>query len=66
MDNVDYIDIPLQITAQPLVCYATDILNLIATTGTPVAIAWNRDGSNSNAIRFIGGGGAFGWFGFFK
>ena len=66
MDNVDYIDIPLQITAQPLVCYATDILNLIATTGTPVATAWNRDGSNSNAIRFIGGGGAFGWFGFFK
>ena len=65
MDNVDYIDIPLQITAQPLVCYATDIFNLIVTTGTPVAAAWNRDGSNSNAIRFIGGGGAFGWFGFF-
>ena len=66
MDSVDYIDIPLQITAQPLVCYATDILNLIVTTGTPVATAWNRDGSNSNTIRFIGGGGAFGWFGFFK
>ena len=66
MPDVQYIDIPLQITATPLMCFSTDTIKADTTQGVPASILWSVGASNNSSIRYIGNCAAFGWFGFFK
>lgn len=66
MPDAHYIDIPLQITATPLMCFSTDIIKVDTTQGIASPILWSVGASNNNSIRYIGDCAAFGWFGFFK